>query len=81
VKSIKQKDYIRIAVCVFMGALLIGTGANGLNDGNILTQPYSLALTAFGLFIIMYGFNPKIGNAIVKAITKIVTVSLKRLFK
>lgn len=71
---------IRIIACLILGVLAILQGFGMMDNINIVTQVFGLAVMGFGLLMIVYGFTPSTAKQIIKAIVQIVSIPLRKMF-
>ena len=69
-----HKALMRIALCAFIGVLIISQSASLLHNDNVVDQILAIPILAMGLLIVIFGFSPSLGKRIIKAIVDIVKI-------
>lgn len=69
-----HKALMRIALCAFIGVLIISQSASLLHNNNVVDQILAIPILAMGLLIVIFGFSPSLGKRIIKAIVDIVKI-------
>lgn len=69
----------RILVCFLIGLMIVGTGLSYAQSGDLVMSVYSPFFVAMGILVVMFGFVPSLGKAIINALVSMLKLITKML--